>query len=59
MRIGMQRPRCSVIIVGYNHASDLPACLEGVLSQTYPHVEIFLVDKASLDDSPGVVVQHR
>src|SRR5690606_30982370 len=59
MRIRMQLPRCSVIIVGYNHASDLPACLEGVLSQLYPHVEIILVDNASEDATPGVAVLYR
>ena len=47
-------PRCSVIIVGYNSAPDLPACFDALLGQEYPDFEIILVDNASQDDTAQI-----
>ncbi len=44
-------PRLSVIIPTYNGARYLPTCLTALQRQTYPHLEIILVDDASTDDS--------
>lgn len=43
--------RVSVIVPSYNHAPFLKACLESVLSQDYPDLEVVLVDDCSTDDS--------
>lgn len=43
--------RISVVIPVYNAASRLSVCLDSLLSQTYPHLEIILVDDGSTDDS--------
>jgi GT2 family glycosyltransferase len=41
----------SVIIVNYNGRAFLEKCLSSLLAQSYPDVEIILVDNASRDDS--------
>lgn len=45
----------SVIIVSYNTADLLAACLESVLASQQVHSEIFVVDNASKDGSAEVV----
>lgn len=44
----------SVIIPNYNYANSLPLCLRAVQSQTYPHIELILVDDGSTDDSVAI-----
>lgn len=46
----MPDPVISVIIPCYNQAHFLPQALDSVLAQTYPHVEVIIVDDGSPDD---------
>src|SRR5690554_6687694 len=55
----MADPFCSVIITAYNAASDLPACLDGLLMQEYPNFEIVLVDNASEDETPEIAARYQ
>ena len=48
---GSGRPRVSVLIVTYNSADDLPACLAAVAQQTYRPLDLVVVDCDSRDDS--------
>ncbi len=48
----------SVIVVTWNHASFLPACLEALAAQTYPNLEVIVVDNASQDGSAAWVHSH-
>jgi len=48
----------SVIIVTWNHASDVPACLEALAAQTYPDLEVIVVDNASQDGTADWVRAH-
>ena len=49
----------SVIIVNWNGRDWLQACLESIKSQTYPSIEIILVDNASTDGSLDFVRRHH
>lgn len=42
-------PRISVIVAARNEEADLGACLDGLLGQTYPDLEIIVVDGGSTD----------
>src|SRR5918912_3580484 len=60
----MRRASVSVVIVNWNGARLLPACLDALLAQTRPADEVVLVDNGSTDGSvelvrrgyPGVMV---
>lgn len=54
----MPSTRCTVVITAYNAASDLPTCLDGLLAQNYPDIEVVLVDNASEDSTPQVAVHY-
>lgn len=54
----MSQPYCSIVITAYNAASDLPACLNGLLAQDHGDFEIILVDNASEDETPEVAARY-
>jgi GT2 family glycosyltransferase len=47
----MTDPLLSIIIPHYNGAHYLPPCFNALRAQTYPHIEIILVDNGSVDES--------
>lgn len=46
-----ERPLFSVVIPNWNGARHLPPCLNALRAQTYPRVEVIVVDNASHDHS--------
>lgn len=51
--------KASAIVVSWNHATCLPACLEALANQTYPGLEVIVVDNASQDGSAEWVRSHH
>lgn len=47
-------PLVSVIVPNYNYAESLDLCLRSILDQTYPNIEILVVDDCSTDQSVEV-----
>jgi GT2 family glycosyltransferase len=52
-----QQPLCSIIIPNWNGADYLPVCLDALRRQTYPRLEILIVDNASTDRSLVLLAQ--
>jgi glycosyltransferase involved in cell wall biosynthesis len=48
----------SICIPNYNNARYLEACIESALSQTYPDIEVVLVDDNSTDDSFAIAKKY-
>lgn len=46
-----QQPLVTVIIASYNHAPYIEQCILSVVQQTYPHIELLVIDDGSTDDS--------
>lgn len=53
------QPLISVIVPVYNAAPYLSACLDSLLHQTYPHLQILLINDGSEDDSPRLLAQYQ
>jgi GT2 family glycosyltransferase len=51
-------PLASVVIPNWNGAHHLPVCLGALRAQTYPRVEVILVDNGSTDGSQMLVAEQ-
>jgi glycosyltransferase involved in cell wall biosynthesis len=54
----MSPPTVSIIINNFNYARYLEACIHSALSQTYPAIEIIVVDDGSTDGSRALLEQY-
>jgi glycosyltransferase involved in cell wall biosynthesis len=51
----MQIPLVSVICICHNHESFVEEAIYSVIDQTYPNIEIILIDDCSIDNSPEII----
>ena len=52
------RPRVSIIVNNYNYARFLARSIDSALAQTYPGVEVIVVDDASTDGSRELIAGY-
>ncbi len=50
-------PLVSVVLPAYNHARYVAQAIESVAEQTYPHIELVVIDDGSTDGTAAVVAE--
>jgi hypothetical protein len=55
----LELPRVSILINNFNYGRFLATSIESALAQTYPRVEIVVVDDASTDGSREVIAEYE
>lgn len=51
-------PLVTIVALCHNHAPFVREALDSILAQTYPHLEVWLVDDASTDESPAILREY-
>jgi len=51
-------PLVSVVVTTKNNHATLPACLESISRQTYPNIELIVVDNFSTDDTRQIAKRY-
>ena len=54
-----EQPLVSLLIISYNQKAYIRDCMEGLLAQTYPNLEILYLDDCSPDQTFEVAIQYE
>lgn len=54
----MEQALVSVVVPTYNNGKSLAVCLDSIRVQTYPNVELIVVDNDSADNTRGIAEKH-
>ena len=54
----MNYPKLSIVVVTYNRAHYLEECLDSIISQNYPNIEIIITDDNSNDDTETICKKY-
>src|SRR5512134_1804075 len=57
-QLGPARPLASLIVVAYNSANLLPACLQALAETKDVSYEVIVVDNASRDGTPDLIAER-
>lgn len=52
------KPLVSILVPAYNHGRYIKDCLESIISQDYPSIELLIVDDGSTDNTLQVIEEH-
>lgn len=55
----LREPKVSVAVVCYNSESEIEGTLQSILAQTYPAMEVVVVDGQSTDGTLGILERYR
>lgn len=55
----MEKPKISIITVCYNAEKTIQKTLDSVLNQSYPNIEIVIVDGQSTDGTLAIIEKHK
>lgn len=55
---GSWAPLVSVILPAHNMAAYLPRAIDGILAQTWEHLELILIDDGSSDETPAIIADY-
>ena len=53
-----EQPLVSILINSYNYDRFIAEAIDSALAQTYPHVEVIVVDDGSSDRSPEIIADY-
>ena len=49
----------SVVLINFNHGHYLDEALNSIINQTYPNIEIIVIDGGSVDNSKAILQKHN